>query len=252
MAGGKRGMTQNQMFAIVRRQLAVDLNCSPGDFDRDGIVFCQAKDNPGRRPFPREERHFEMVTMGGAVIVTATPDILPYIKEQLQGKTRDDAFAASFVHGQGVNFLPDKPQPLPLPDGFEFSFFQKEDIPGLYAHDGFRNAVQYDVNHPRPDVIAMTAKRDGVIAGMSGCSADCGMIWQIGIDVKPGYRGHGLAAALTNRLAIEIINRGKIPHYHTATSNIASQRTAYRAGFRPAWTCVWKGVFDGILTGATS
>ena len=62
-------MTQHEMLHIVKAQLATDLNCSPDDFDREGIVFCEAKENPGRRPFPRGERHFEMYTMGRAVIV---------------------------------------------------------------------------------------------------------------------------------------------------------------------------------------
>ena len=46
--------------------MVTDFNCFPGDFDSAGFVFCEAKENPGRRPFPRGERHFEMVTMGGA------------------------------------------------------------------------------------------------------------------------------------------------------------------------------------------
>jgi len=30
-----------------------------------------SRDNPGRRPFPRSERHFEMLTMGYAVVVSS-------------------------------------------------------------------------------------------------------------------------------------------------------------------------------------
>ena len=66
-------MTQREVLRIVQSQLATDLNCSANDFDRDGIVFCEAKENPGLRPFPRGERHIEMYTMGSAVIVSATP-----------------------------------------------------------------------------------------------------------------------------------------------------------------------------------
>jgi len=46
---------------------------------------------------------------------------------------------------------------------------------------------------------------DGIVAGMAGASDDCEMMWQIGISVLPEYRGRGIAAALTNRLAIEIL-----------------------------------------------
>jgi predicted GNAT family acetyltransferase len=88
------------------------------------------------------------------------------------------------------------------------------------------------------------AYADGAVAGMAGASDDCEMMWQIGINVLPEYRNRGIAAALTNRLAMGILERGKIPYYGAAASNIASLRVAHRAGFRPAWACVYRGRFD--------
>ena len=108
-------LSNREIILAVQTQLAIDLNCRVDDFGRDGFIFCEAKENPGRRPFPRGERHFEMLTMGGAVIVSATADILPYLREQLNGKSRDDAFAMPFVYGCGVYFLPDNLRPLALP-----------------------------------------------------------------------------------------------------------------------------------------
>ncbi|MDR2570294.1 MAG: hypothetical protein LBD23_08360, partial [Oscillospiraceae bacterium] len=62
--------------------------CTASDFDRDGFIFNEANENPGRRPFPRGQRHFEMLTMGNSVIISVTPNILPYVMEQLKGKCR--------------------------------------------------------------------------------------------------------------------------------------------------------------------
>ena len=76
---------------------------------------------------------------------------------------------------------------------------------------------------------------DGALIGFAGCSADCDTMWQIGIDVLPAYRRQGVAAALTARLALECLARGKVPFYCAAWSNIPSVRNAIRAGFRPAW-----------------
>jgi GNAT superfamily N-acetyltransferase len=241
------------ILLITRNQLALDLNCSPDDFDRDGFVFCEARENQGRRPFPRGERHFEMLTMGKAIIVSATSDILPYIKEQLDGKNPHDAFAMPFIRGQGIYFLPDEIRKLPVPDNIEVSFVEGVEICALYGTEGISNAIhlQYDENHPRPDVLAVTAKSNGVIIGMAGASADCEMMWQIGIDVLPEHRGQGLAAALTAMLADEILRRGKVPYYGTATNHIVSQRVAIRAGFSPSWTCVFRGEFDDVLTQPT-
>ena len=245
-----RRSNQNIQSAV-RRQLAIDLNCSADDFDREGFVFCEAEENPGRRPFPRGKPHFEMLTMGGAVIVSATADILPYLRERLYGQSRDDAFSMPFVFGCGAYFLPDHPHPLPPVRDVSFSLVERPDISGYYALDGFRNVFQYEVNDPRPDVLLMTAKKGERIVGMAGASADCETLWQIGVDVLPGYRHLGIAAVLTNRLAIEILERGKIPYYGTASSNVASQRVAHRAGFRLAWVCAYRGVFGGLMTAPT-
>ena len=246
-------MTTKKMLRIVKTQLATDLNCSPSDFNRDGIVFCEAKENPGRRPFPRGERHIEMYTMGSAVIVSATPDILPYLREQLDGKNRDEAFDVPFIFGQGICHLPDIENlaPITAPDGVEIVTVAQPDIPNLYVHKGFYYALWYEP-HIRPETLVTVAYVDGVVAGMAGTSDDCEMMWQIGINVLPKYRKRGIAAALTNRLAIEILERGKIPYYGAATSNIASQRVAHRAGFRPAWACIYRGRFDDVLTEPTS
>ena len=60
-------------------------------------------------------------------------------------------------------------------------------------------------------------------------------MWQIGVDVLPEYRRQGIACALTSRLAVEILERGKVPFYCAAWSNIRSVRNAVKSGFRPAW-----------------
>ena len=60
-------------------------------------------------------------------------------------------------------------------------------------------------------------------------------MWQIGVDVLPGYRHQGVAAALVSRLAREVLDRGIVPFYCAAWSNIPSVRCAIRSGFRPGW-----------------
>jgi len=232
-------MSMQEILSIVKTQLAIDLNCTPSDFTKPGITFCEARENPGRRPFTREPRHFEMLTMGDGVIVSADPDVLPQLRELLADKPRDDAFNLPFSTKSGPYFLPTpKLTPLPYIDGFCFEFLEQPQILQLREHKDFDNVVSPDVN--RPDVLAVIAKKDDTIVGAAGASIDCDMLWQIGIDVLPDYRRLGLAAVLVNRLSIEILNRGKIPYYGTAFTNIASQRVALRAGYTPAWMCTYK------------
>mgnify|MGYP000981582512 CR=1 FL=1 len=249
-------MTTQEMLSIVQSQLATDLNCTVADIngEKDSFVFTEAQDNPDRRPFPRSEQHFEMMTMGNAIVVSATPEVLDIVKQQLVGKTRDEAFAMPFVYGYSLYYLPDLAHisPLDLPDGFVYEMIEQEDIPALYQFEGFRNALGYDVNHPRPDVLAAVAKKGDCIAGMAGASKDCAKMWQIGMDVLPEHRNHGLAAYLVNRLTLEILKWGYVPYYGTSSANIASQCTAHRAGYAPAWVCVYKGRFEGLELAPTS
>lgn len=243
-------MTQQEMVKRVRAQLAVDLNCAATDLagGKDGFVFVEAAENPGRRPFPRQEHHFEMLTMGQSIVVSATPDLLERVRPQLAGLNRDDAFSAPFVYGHSLYYLPElpAPHPVPKPEGFAFDLAEREDIPALYALEGFHNALCYDLRHPRPDILATLAKRDGKVVGIAGASADCEMLWQVGIDVLPECRGLGIAAYLVWELTREILLRGKIPYYGTASSNLASQRVAHRAGYRPGWVCAYRGRFDNL------
>ena len=73
------------------------------------------------------------------------------------------------------------------------------------------------------------------LVGLAACSADCDNMWQIGVDVLPEYRRMGIASSLTSNLAIEIIERGKVPFYCCAWSNLKSVKNALRSGFVPGW-----------------
>lgn len=60
-------------------------------------------------------------------------------------------------------------------------------------------------------------------------------MWQIGVDVLHDYRRQGIAASLTSNLAMEILERGKVPFYCCAWSNVRSARNAIKSGFVPSW-----------------
>lgn len=84
-------------------------------------------------------------------------------------------------------------------------------------------------------MLGVGAYDGGKLIALSGCSADCETMWQIGIDVLPEYRRQGVAAALTSRLAAQVLKRKKVPFYCCAWSNLGSVRNAIKSGFRPAW-----------------
>lgn len=85
------------------------------------------------------------------------------------------------------------------------------------------------------DKLAVGAFDGQKLVGLAGCSADCEMMYQIGVDVLPEYRKRGIASAITSTLALETLKLGKVPFYCAAWSNIKSVRNALKCGFRPAW-----------------
>ena len=61
-------------------------------------------------------------------------------------------------------------------------------------------------------------------------------MWQIGIDVLPAYRRQGIASALTSRLAVEILRRGRcrfIVRHGRTCGRCATLSAAGSA--RPGW-----------------
>ena len=82
-------MTHKEMIHIVQTQLAIDLNCTIDDLngEKDRVIFVDARENPGRRPYPRKERYFEMLSMGKSIVVSATPERLAIAKTHMEGRT---------------------------------------------------------------------------------------------------------------------------------------------------------------------
>ena len=129
-------------------------------------------------------------------------------------------------------FLPDVTKLKELGCGYELRVLHKEDFADLYVKQ-WSNCLTF---HDRErDLLAVGAYDNDKLIGLAGCSSDCEMMYQIGVDVLPKYRRKGIASAVTSKLALEILALGKVPFYCAAWSNIKSVRNAIKSGFRPAW-----------------
>ena len=120
----------------------------------------------------------------------------------------------------------------PLLCAFETRLLTQKDFAGLYLPE-WSNALCE--KRAELDVLGVGAYDGELLVGLAGCSADCASMWQIGVDVLPGYRRKGIAAALTSQLATEILKRDKVPFYCTAWSNVRSVGNAIKSGFVPTW-----------------
>ena len=129
-------------------------------------------------------------------------------------------------------FLPDVTVLTEQPCDYEIKILESKDFAALYTDD-WSNALCEA--RKKLDVLGVGAYDGDKLIGLAACSADCDTMWQIGVDVLSEYRMKEIASALTSRLAIEILERDKVPFYCCAWSNIKSTRNAIKSGFRPAW-----------------
>lgn len=226
------------MMKLVYNQLATDYNCSPQDFLKEGLIFTEAKELKGRRPYPFITPRLEMITFGNGVVINASSDILSLVKSKLEGKTRNEVFNMPFVNSVNPYFLPNlNNNSLVIKiNNYDFELVEKCDIANLYKYKGFDYAIQYNVESLHPEVLAIVVKQKGDVVGVASAVAECETLWQINVDVLSPYRGNNLAVIMVNTLTIEVLNRGIVPYYSTDCSILASQRVAVKSGYIPTWS----------------
>lgn len=228
------------------RQSAVDLCCSPSDFTASENVIVRSAKNDNARIYLELPFICNMVSYGGNVVASAGEGFEDIAREYLSRTDAMHCFETPSIYllnrafepfGAAVCFmaeywLPDLNALKEQPCRFELRTLHKEDFAELYKPE-WSNALCEKRSFA--DVLAVGAYDGGELVGLAGCSADCGDMWQIGVDVLPGYRRCGIASALTSRLALLILDEGKVPFYCCAWCNIRSARNAVKSGFRPAW-----------------
>ena len=238
--------TKAEIFDIALRQSAADMNCRAEDFLRGENVIVPSRADARARKYLSLPFDCDLVSYGGNVVASVRPDLKEIVRgyigkypavhlfetphllvldEALRAKGLRVCFMAEY-------FLPE-PDLLPSPDcAYPIGFLEGDRLKDLYLPE-WSNALCE--KRKELDRIAAAATDGGKIVGLAGASADCEEMWQIGVDVLPDYRRRGIASALTAALTKEILNRGKVPFYCAAWSNLPSVRNAIACGFRPAW-----------------
>ena len=242
----EQSMTNHEMMEIAMRQSAEDIGCCAEDFKAAQNAVLAFKLGKNARKYYKEPITCNFVSYGNNVVaasISETMDIvseyvgkfefygcfetpnLHWLNERLTERGHKICFMAEYYLSD-VNRLPD------LSCAYETRVLKQEDFGELYLPE-WSNALCKD--RRQLDVLGVGAYDGDRLIGLAACSADCEDMWQIGVDVLPGYRRQGIACALTSALAKEIISRDKVPFYCTAWSNIRSVRNAVKSGFVPAW-----------------
>lgn len=251
MTTGERDRKQ-AYFARAVRQLALEYDTRPEAFTVPRLTVTSPAKPEGARLYTHEAPFFSMAMTGNSVVVMADERLHAYVRmlagevnglhrlfefpalRKLDAKLREYGYA---LWGTEHMFLPGRSFPeTSMPPGFAYKWFEGEDaIRAFYPNERFRMALSADYNPDRPDALALAAMDGERIVALSGASANTRDMWQVGIDVLPAYRGHGLGTALVHALSRRIEEKGCLPFYGTAVANLHSQNIAVCCGFYPAW-----------------
>lgn len=235
----KQFLSRKEMMAIVCNALGKRLDCPAEQFSKEGIYLVE--NHIQTPPF------LEVVSINSAVIVSASPDILPQVTAAAKGKTREELFEMPYVYGQSIYYLPDQ-KVMPLldcPEGYTVKRLAGEEVDTLRGIQGFENSLAFDERGNTPTRIVSYLEKDGKIVGLAGASKEDGNLWEVGIDVCPQCRHGGIGTYLVTDLTFRILEQGNIPFYCAASSNIGSQAVAYCSGYRPSWVSTYRNIFDG-------
>ena len=239
-------MTNKEILDIALQQSAYDCNCDAADFLSEKNVVTLSKANPKARKYIPLPLECDLVSYGNNIVAQVSERTKPAVSEYIHKFEAYPCFETPQINMlndllapfdlkvcfMAEYFLPDVTKLKALDCGYELRVLPKEGFADLYAEQ-WEHCLTFDDRER--DVLAVGAYDNGKLIGLADCSADSDSMYQIGVDVLPGYRRKGVASAVTSKLALEILERDKVPFYCAAWSNIQSVRNAIKSGFRPAW-----------------
>lgn len=239
-------MTNNDILKIAMKQSAIDLHCDAEDFRKNENVIVESVPSLNARKYLELPFVCDLVSYGTNIVASIDMRYKEIIEAYIGKYPVEHCFETPNM--QVINqafmkydmmvcfmaeyFLPDINAIPNIDCGCELRVLEQPDFKDLYLPQ-WSNALC--VKRKNLDILGVGAYCNDCLVGLAGASADCESMWQIGVDVLPEMRRKGIASALTSRLALEILNREKVPFYCCAWSNIKSARNAIKSGFRPVW-----------------
>lgn len=239
-------MTNQDILEIAMQQSAIDCNCNIDDFMLNNNKVVISSSNKNARKYLELPFDCNLVSYGNNIVASVREDIVDFVKKYINTYSIEHCFETPNMYIlnnelQKYNlcicfmaeyFLPNLDKLKILPCNFETKILTCIEFSNLYKPEWSNALCEKRKNL---DILGVGAYNNNKLIGLAACSADCDSMWQIGVDVLPKYRQNGIASALTSRLAVEILSKGKVPFYCAAWSNIKSVRNAIKSGFRPAW-----------------
>jgi len=237
-----------EMILTLKEQLAIDLNCSKEDFDKNRNTVKILCKNHLRRRNIDDDLFMFMACFGKGTVVATCGEMQAFMVKYVE---KMDGFRCFDMplnvlenelkkYGGIISeieefYLLENSKVCQIDTGFDIEILEGAAIKKLYEDHRFHMALGYSQEQERKDMLAVVAYKNGEILGVAGASNDTDQIWQIGIDVVPEKQKQHVATDIVKIISDEVLKRGKIPYYGTAWSNIASKRVAINAGYKPVW-----------------
>lgn len=228
-------------------QYELDYNMKKGQWITPKVYLSEEDILQGARLHVKHDTFLKVAIFMGKAYVMASKELHPWIKEVLvkeppewwcdfKNLRKMDEELNRYgreIFDTHIYYLPSEEPTMERPR-FSIKWFEGEALE-QFRDDARFNTYALSFSPTQPDRLAVAAYNGDEIVAMAGCSEDGAYLWQIGIDVVPGYEGKGLAVNLVTLLKQEIIARGKVPYYGTAESHAVSRNVAIASGFLPAW-----------------
>jgi len=242
-------MNNKVIKRIAMEQSAIDLNCNIEDLSQQKNKVVLSQMNASCKKYFKQPHFCQVACYGNALVASIDKRIeefMTYFVNKHLGFRCFDMPQLNILNAEfnkynkcvgmiAEYYLPDITIKREVNPDFDIKILIDDEITSLYNDDRFHMALGYSCESERRDVIAVVGYKDGEIVGVAGASNDSDTMWQVGIDVIPTFRQKGVASVLTKIITNEILNRGIVPFYGTAWSNIASKNTAISSGYKSAW-----------------
>ena len=224
----------------IEKMLAEEFCCTPAQLNGNGVLYTVKSHT--EKPF------LKILAYRNCVTVCTSEDIAGDIRRLLRNKNRDEIFELPFVYGQTIHYIPDH---VPtggnsIPSDFHCEILFGNDIRSLNGLTGFENSLAFDGDGGTAAQAAYIARDGGKIIGAAGAAKTLADgVWEVGGDVREGYRNKGIASGLVSGLTKELQERDIVPFYSASVTNIGSQMVAARCGYIPCWVDTFGTTLDG-------
>lgn len=238
--------TNERLWDIALQQSAIDAGCRREQFLCEKNQMVISRPHPAARKYLQLPFDCQLISYGNNIVASVAEPYWDMVSAYIHRFPAAHCFETPALHvlndalqREGLRvcfmaeyFLPDMTCLTARECPYSIRLLYPGDFASLYTGE-WSNALCE--KRKELDIFGLGAYAGDRLVGLAACSADCDSMWQIGVDVLPTCRRQGIASALTSRLALEILKRGKVPFYCAAWSNLRSVRNAIKSGFRPAW-----------------